>query len=103
MVANNPQPPSSPRQALFPTGQLLATPGALAALTEAGQNPTELLARHQSGDWGEVDGEDAAANDRSVKDGSRILSAYTLKSGVKVWVISESDRSATTILLPDEY
>lgn len=91
------------KKPLFPLGQTLATPGALEALDTANQNPAELLARHQSGDWGEVPPEDAAENDLSVREGFRILSAYTLDTGVKVWIITEADRSATTILLPDEY
>jgi hypothetical protein len=63
-----------------------------------------LLSRHVCGDWGEVCAEDARENDFSVDHGFRILSAYTLSTtGVKVWVITEADRSATTILLPDEY
>lgn len=90
-------------QPRFPLGRLVATPGALAAMTEAGQNPVGLLRRHQSGDWGEVCPDDAAENELSVAEGFRVMSVYTLTSGVKVWVITEADRSATTILLPDEY
>jgi hypothetical protein len=89
--------------ARFSLGRLLSTPGALAALEEAGQNPLEFIHRHQSGDWGSVCPEDAAENELSVSEGYRILSAYTLKTGTKVWLITEADRSATTILLPDEY
>ena len=92
----------------FPVGRLVATPGALEALTTAGQTVHELLARHISGDWGTVCEEDRQANDDAVKDGSRILSAYLLKSGVKLWLITEAaddrgQRAATTALLPDEY
>jgi hypothetical protein len=79
------------------------TVGAQAALEAATEEPVELLARHQSGDWGEMPPEDARENELSVKQGFRIMSAYTLSSGEKVWVITEADRSATTILLPDEY
>jgi hypothetical protein len=88
---------------LFSLGQLVGTPGALEALAQAEQEPLELLARHVTGDWGELEEEDRAENDFSVKNDLRILSAYTLESGVKVWVITEADRSATTILLPSEY
>ena len=88
---------------LFSLGQLVGTPGALEALAEVQKEPLELLARHVSGDWGELEEEDRAENDFSVKNDLRILSAYTLESGVKVWVITEADRSATTILLPSEY
>jgi hypothetical protein len=88
---------------LFRLGQVVATPGALAALQEAGQDPLTLLPRHQSGDWGEVPAEDKQENDFSVQQGFRILSAYTLSTGVKLWLITEADRSATTFLLPAEY
>jgi len=92
----------------FKVGRLLATPGALEELEKAGQSVHELLARHIQGDWGCVCAEDAAANDASIKDGSRILSAYVLKSNVKIWVITEAtddrgQRAATTVLLPSEY
>lgn len=72
-------------------------------ITEAGQSPWALLQRHQGGDWGELDAEDQQENDFSVQQGLRILSAYTLTTGVKVWLITEYDRSYTTLLLPSEY
>jgi hypothetical protein len=84
-------------------GQIVATPGALAALDEASQNPNEFLERHQSGDWGEVPAEDWEENELSVKEGFRVLSSYTLSTGKKLWIITEADRSATTLLLPEEY
>jgi hypothetical protein len=84
-------------------GQVMATPGAIQALADAGQMPAEFLARHEVGDWGEIAAEDWQENERSVREGFRILSAYKLTTGVKVWVITEADRSATTILLPEEY
>jgi hypothetical protein len=87
----------------FPLGQIVATPGALAALQEAQDCFWPYLARHSQGDWGEVNAEDAAENELSLQEGFRLLSAYTIKSGVKIWVITERDRSATTILLPGEY
>jgi hypothetical protein len=89
--------------AKFLLGQLVATPGALAVLQEANQAPMEFLSRHQSGDWGNLPEEDKKENEFSVTRALRILSAYTLKTGVKIWVITEADRSATTILLPSEY
>lgn len=89
--------------ALFPLGQVVATPGALRALEKAGVMPISLLARHMSGDWGGVCAEDAAENDLSVREGHRILSAYTLPTAVRIWAITEADRSATTLLLPSEY
>ena len=88
---------------LFDLGQVVGTPGALRALDEAQQGPVEFLARHVTGDWGEVCEEDAAENELSVRQGFRILSAYRLCTGVKIWVITEADRSTTTLLLPSEY
>ena len=82
---------------------MVGTPGALEALGEAEQDPVELLARHVTGDWGDVHESDKKENDLSVIRGSRLLSAYTLETGVKVWVITEYDRSVTTVLLPSEY
>jgi hypothetical protein len=92
-----------PQKARFHLGQTVATPGALEALKVAQQEPIEFLSRHVTGDWGEVPPEDAQQNELSVDQGLRILSAYTLNSNVKIWVITEADRSATTILLPEEY
>jgi len=87
----------------FSLGNLVATPGALEALKHAGQYPLELIQRHLRGDWGNVSPEDAAENELSVQNGLRIMSVYVLASGTTVWVITEADRSVTTILLPDEY
>src|SRR5271155_4415488 len=84
-------------------GRLLSTPGAIEAMAKAGQDPLELINRHRTGDWGEVDAQDWAANDQAVIQGERVLSAYTLKNGIRIWIISEADRAATTLLLPDEY
>ena len=90
-------------QPLFPLGQVVATPGAIEAMQEAKQDPLQLLYRHVTGDWGELDEEDKAENDFSVQRGFRILSAYTLVTEVKIWLITEADRSVTTFLLPSEY
>jgi hypothetical protein len=87
----------------FRLGQVVATPGALDALLTAGQTPGPFLRRHLSGDWGELDEEDRQENERSVSQGFRILSAYTLSSGVRIWIITEADRSSTCILLPCDY
>jgi hypothetical protein len=87
----------------FPLGQVVATPGALEALRQAGDEPLLYLVRHQSGDWGEVCEEDAKENEFSVENGFRILSAYTLKDDTRIWVITEADRSSTCLLLPSEY
>ena len=88
---------------LFDLGQIVGTPGALTAMEKAEQHPVELLLRHVTGDWGDLDDEDKKENELSVMEGFRILSAYKLETNVKVWVITEWDRSVTTILLPEEY
>ncbi len=102
--ANSHESPVRPRKIQLQLGQLVSTPGAIAAMTKAGQDPVELLTRHRSGDWGDVDAEDAAANDRAATEGGeRILSAYALTNAIRLWIITEADRSCTTFLLPDEY
>jgi len=88
---------------LFPLGQTVATPGALEALERNQQRPTDFLQRHQTGDWGELEDEDRKENEVSLREGFRILSAYHLKDKTKIWLITEADRSATTVLLPEEY
>jgi hypothetical protein len=90
----------------FELGRVVATPSALEVLSQQGVSPAELLARHVSGDWGEVCAEDAEMNERSVRNGWRILSVYeTNPRGVsrKVWLLTEADRSSTCLLLPNEY
>jgi hypothetical protein len=87
----------------FEPGRIVATPGVLRALEEAGENPASFLARHLAGDWGELDAHDVAENEFSLKHGLRLLSAYLLRTGMKIWIITEADRSATTLLLPEEY
>jgi hypothetical protein len=89
--------------ALFDLGELVATPSALAAVEEAGQTPLEFVRRHQCGDFGEVCDADKRENELSIKRGYRILSAYRTSADVRVWLITEADRSATTLLLPSEY
>ena len=86
-----------------PLGRIVATPEALKALANAGQTPAEFLDRHRQGDWGEVDGDDWALNDAALEDDSRILSAYRTKTNVRIWIITEADRSSTCLLLPEEY
>lgn len=89
--------------ARFSPGQIVATPGALAALADAGQTPLEFLLRHIAGDWGEVCADDAEENELSLREGFRLLSAYRTSKDVTLWIITEDDRSVTTLLLPDEY
>lgn len=88
---------------LFALGQIVATPGAVAALAQAGQTPEELLRRHVVGDWGTLPVEDAQANHRALHGSGRLFSAYFLHDQTKIWVITEWDRSVTTLLLPEEY
>jgi hypothetical protein len=93
----------------FSPGVLLATPGASEAFERNGQAPFEFLQQHLNGDWGEeLCQEDRRLNDQSLIDGSRLLSAYKLKDGTKIWCITEATddrghREATTFLLPSEY
>jgi hypothetical protein len=84
----------------FHLGRIVATPGALAVLQAAGQQPHEFLSRHLQADWGDIPAEDKQENERALREGFRILSAYHTRLGEKVGIISEADRSATTILLP---
>jgi hypothetical protein len=91
------------RGRLFPTGQLVGAPGGLAAFAKNRQHPTTFLRRHVRGDWGELDAEDMEENEFSLARGLRLLSRYTLKDHTVIWIITEADRSVTTILLPDEY
>ena len=87
---------------LFRLGQVVGTPGALQAFEETGQSPLEFLLRHVTGDWGDLCEEDKAANQLAIEQGLRTFSAYKLNNDTKIWVITEWDRSATTILLPDD-
>ena len=99
MAASRPVP-------LFFLGRVVATPGALTVLEETGADYLMLLSRHVRGDWGKVPPEDARENDRSVREGFRIISSYPLgdnEVGAKVWIITEADRSSTCLLLPSEY
>jgi hypothetical protein len=87
----------------FPLGRVVATPGAFSALEKAEQLPAAFLDRHVNGDWGDVPDADKQENELSVEQGFRILSAYTTSAGDRIWVLIEADRSATIILLPEEY
>lgn len=88
--------------------QILATPAAIEAIRRAGQDPLYFLGRHEVGDWGELCPDDKSINDDAVRTGGRIMSAYRTLKGERLWVITEAadengNRSATTILLPEEY
>lgn len=87
----------------FSPGQIVATPGALAAMEEHQCSPLTLLARHLSGDWGAVPIEDAQLNDQALQSDGRVLSSYPLGGNTRIWVVTEWDRSVTTLLLPEEY
>jgi hypothetical protein len=89
--------------AKFPLGQVVATPGALEALERTRQSPIEFLARHVGGDWGVVDEFDTKQNEYALEHGLRLLSAYDLRDGTRIWIITEADRSSSTLLLPEEY
>lgn len=88
---------------LFPLGQIVATPGALELLDRTETNAATLLDRHQSGDWGDLDPEDIEANTDAIVSGRRLFSSYHLSPNDKLWIITEADRSVTTLLLPEEY
>lgn len=85
----------------FALGQTVITPDALENLDAA--DVLSALQRHARGDWGDVPAEDRAANERSICEGCRLLSAYTDRKGTKFWIITEADRSVTTVLLPENY
>jgi hypothetical protein len=94
---------SAPPRPLFPLGEIGITPGALGRLVEHGLLPANLLIRHQSGDWGDLEEFDKHQNQFSIRAGLRILSSYLINNSEKVYVITEADRSSTTILMPEEY
>ncbi|MCW3481630.1 hypothetical protein OL229_19000 [Neisseriaceae bacterium JH1-16] len=94
--------PALPRSRL-PLGRLLATPAALSALQTANVSIFTLVNRHARGDWGDVCDEDRQHNDLAAVAGERVLSSYSLPNGQKVWIITEWDRSVTTVLLPEDY
>ena len=91
------------KNALFPLGRVLCTPGALLKLMRFGVDGGQLLQRHVVGDFGDVCDEDKATNLMAIAEGGRVFSSYEVAPRVKVWVITEADRSATTLLLPSEY
>lgn len=93
----------APPNPLFTIGRLLATPGAIELLAERGLSPFEFVSRHRQGDWGDLDEEDVQANCAALTHGSRLLSSYRLDADTRLWIITEADRSVTTLLLPSEY
>src|SRR5688572_6995640 len=99
-VPDSPQNQSSVSEARFRLGQIVATPNALEYLTQ--EEILTAIQRHQSGDWGEVSESDRKENDFSLAQGFRLLSVYRAKNGTKFWLITEADRSTTTLLLPED-
>jgi hypothetical protein len=94
---------SLPTIPLFPSGRMVATPRALALLEQTNKSPVEFLSRHLRGDWGDLDPEDKTENELSLKHGLRLMSSYQVTETEKLWIITEADRSVTTLLLPAEY
>lgn len=97
------EPAAKPFIPRFSAGQIVATPGALAAMQAHGCLPLDLLRRHLSGDWGTVPPEDAQSNEQALKYGDRLLSSYLISPDVVIWLITEADRSSSTFLQPSEY
>jgi hypothetical protein len=102
MTDNSKKPPTMPKP-LFALGQVVATPGALDAMTELDFSPLDLIHRHVTGDWGDLGVEDQQQNLLAIRSRMRIFSSYKIGASVKIWIITEADRSSTTLLLPDEY
>ena len=91
------------RRPRFSLGMVVATPSAIAAAAAANDVLMRYVARHVLGEWGDLPPEDVRANERALKDGSRLLSAYHLRDNTKIWIWTEADRSSTCVMLPEEY
>jgi hypothetical protein len=89
--------------AKFQLGKIVATPGAIECLQVSGQDGSEFIRRHVQGDFGKLDADDVQTNLEAISYGGRVFSAYTTLNGRDIWVITEADRSVTTLLLPDDY
>jgi hypothetical protein len=87
----------------FPLGRVIATPGVLSLLARHGKAPSEYLDKHLSGDWGDLDAHDRRENERALRTGARLFSAYSVSPLNTLWIITEADRSSTCLLLPEEY
>ena len=92
-----------PDKTLFPLGKLVATPGAIELLQRLELNPFDFIERHWQGQWGDIDANDVKTNESAFRHGNRLLSSYRIDANTKLWVITEADRSVTTLLLPEEY
>ena len=109
-MGETPSPPGERRapeeRSSFPLGRTVATPGALALCDRSGLPPLHFLIRHGTGDWGDLHEDDQRANDEALVHGGRLFSAYTVPvkdDTEQLWCITEADRSATTLLCPDDY
>jgi hypothetical protein len=102
MTDNSKKPPAT-STALFSLGQVVATPGAMNAMTELNVAPLNLIHRHVTGDWDDLGADDQQQNLLAIRSGLRIFSSYELSASTKIWIITEADRSSTTLLLPREY
>lgn len=111
MIVTNFALPSTPKATtrllavapLFALGQVFMTPGAMASLARNKVSEVLLLARHVHGDWSEMHEDDQETNLQAIEEGGRVLSAFAMRDQTKIWVITEADRSVTTLLLPEEY
>jgi hypothetical protein len=92
-----------PDKPLFPLGKLVATRGAVNLLKRHELSPFDFVSRHWQGDWGDLERDDCYANDCALREHTRLLSSYRIDTHDKLWIITEADRSATTLLLPEEY
>ncbi len=93
----------STRRPLFSLGDVVITPGALAAFVAANAYITPYLVQPQQGAWGDLDPADIQTNEQALKVGARLLSTYHLTDGTTIWIITEADRSSTCVLVPSEY
>lgn len=89
------------RDSRFPPGRLLITPGAIGAVTKT--DSMYAFFRHLQGDWGDVSESDWKRNDQALKSGGRLFSVYHSSAGREFWIITEADRTSTTILMPEDY
>ncbi len=87
--------------AKFRVGRIVATANAVRQLSQ--EDVLMALSRHQSGDWGDVNAHDRTANEQALRSGLRLLSAYMSSTGSRFWIITEADRSMTTVLMPEDY
>jgi hypothetical protein len=93
----------APDKSLFHLGKLVATSGALDLINRLKLSPFDFVSRHCQGDWGDLDADDIKANQYALRHGMRLLSSYRINAEDKLWIITEADRSVTTLLLPEDY